>query len=284
MNNDKQSRQLDQVAEVMAARIIQQGVAAPVAAVPAEPSGDITQEDIMGAVARGWCAPENESKMMDSDLAIAISHEVYKILAALATPPIPAPVEAHNMPARRFVNVTGFLDADYVEFAEGSEFGGGVANGVPHESKHYTRADAEAIVRNGAWREVGLPCEAITAKGGNTSAESSERATKAAEGSIGDDPKFRKLVESVAGESVANLEHRVDELDAWKPFVAHIDTLLAARKDVPAKLTPVDAYDANDGVDGTHPSYGRGVFFTLNCMKTLFEAPDAPTTQPGERK
>jgi hypothetical protein len=46
----------------------------------------------------------------------------------------------------------------------------------------------------------------------------------------------------------------------------------------------VDAYDANDGVDGQHPSYGRGVFFTLNCMKTLYESvePAAPGASIGD--
>ena len=38
----------------------------------------ITREEIMGAVARGWCSKENEHKEMDSVLAIAISEEVSK--------------------------------------------------------------------------------------------------------------------------------------------------------------------------------------------------------------
>jgi len=33
-------------------------------------------EEIRGAVARGWCHPKNASKVMDSDLALAISEEV----------------------------------------------------------------------------------------------------------------------------------------------------------------------------------------------------------------
>lgn len=35
--------------------------------------------DIQGAVARGWCAEGNTHKEMDSDLALAISLEVYKL-------------------------------------------------------------------------------------------------------------------------------------------------------------------------------------------------------------
>ena len=40
----------------------------------------VTQEDIMGAVARAWCYPENEEKVMDEKLAIAASIEICKLL------------------------------------------------------------------------------------------------------------------------------------------------------------------------------------------------------------
>jgi len=40
----------------------------------------MTREDIMGAVARGWCSPKNENKEMDADLALAISGEVWNLL------------------------------------------------------------------------------------------------------------------------------------------------------------------------------------------------------------
>ena len=39
-------------------------------------------EEIRGAVARGWCDPKNSSKVMDTDLAEAISQEVHKIFIA----------------------------------------------------------------------------------------------------------------------------------------------------------------------------------------------------------
>jgi hypothetical protein len=42
--------------------------------------------DIMGAIARGWCAPINAAKVMDSDLAIAIAREVDAVLAARQAP------------------------------------------------------------------------------------------------------------------------------------------------------------------------------------------------------
>lgn len=47
------------------------------ASVPSSP----TREEIRGAVARGWCHDANQHKVMDPDLAIAISEEVEKALA-----------------------------------------------------------------------------------------------------------------------------------------------------------------------------------------------------------
>lgn len=40
----------------------------------------IKYEDILGAVARGWCTPKNQHKIMDADLAEAIAIEVYTLL------------------------------------------------------------------------------------------------------------------------------------------------------------------------------------------------------------
>lgn len=37
---------------------------------------------IRGAVARGWCDPKNSAKVMDTDLAEAISQEVHKLFIA----------------------------------------------------------------------------------------------------------------------------------------------------------------------------------------------------------
>jgi hypothetical protein len=36
----------------------------------------VNSEDLLGAIARGWCSKENEHKTMDSDLAVAIFDEV----------------------------------------------------------------------------------------------------------------------------------------------------------------------------------------------------------------
>ena len=46
----------------------------------ASPADRITLEGVRGAVARGWCAPENASKEMDVDIAEAITREVYALL------------------------------------------------------------------------------------------------------------------------------------------------------------------------------------------------------------
>jgi hypothetical protein len=42
-------------------------------------------DKIRGAVARGWCSPENSHKEMDSTLAEAISQEVLKLFDAKFT-------------------------------------------------------------------------------------------------------------------------------------------------------------------------------------------------------
>ena len=44
------------------------------------PEDKITVEGLRGAVARGWCAPENSHKEMDPDLSEAIVREVYELL------------------------------------------------------------------------------------------------------------------------------------------------------------------------------------------------------------
>ena len=36
----------------------------------------VDSEDLLGAIARGWCSKENSHKTMDSDLAFAIFDEV----------------------------------------------------------------------------------------------------------------------------------------------------------------------------------------------------------------
>ena len=36
----------------------------------------INREELLGAIARGWCSEKNEHKTMDADLAVAIFDEV----------------------------------------------------------------------------------------------------------------------------------------------------------------------------------------------------------------
>jgi len=52
---------------------------------PVALDGDADPE-ILGAVARGWCAPANAHKVMDSDLAFAIAQEVERVIARSAQP------------------------------------------------------------------------------------------------------------------------------------------------------------------------------------------------------
>ena len=42
----------------------------------------LTAEQILGAVARGWCHPTTSSKEMDADLALAIAAEVSALIDA----------------------------------------------------------------------------------------------------------------------------------------------------------------------------------------------------------
>lgn len=44
----------------------------------------VKMEEILGAVARGWCANGNTNKEMDTMLASAIADEVFKITETLA--------------------------------------------------------------------------------------------------------------------------------------------------------------------------------------------------------
>jgi len=44
------------------------------------PAKTLTDEEILGAIARGWCSEKNSSKTMDSDLAMAIADEIKAIL------------------------------------------------------------------------------------------------------------------------------------------------------------------------------------------------------------
>ena len=41
---------------------------------------ELSDEEIIGAIARGWCSEKNSSKTMDSDLAMAIADEIKAIL------------------------------------------------------------------------------------------------------------------------------------------------------------------------------------------------------------
>ena len=45
----------------------------------------LLREQVLGAVVRGWCHEKNAHKVMDRDLADAITEEVFKLLDPLLT-------------------------------------------------------------------------------------------------------------------------------------------------------------------------------------------------------
>jgi hypothetical protein len=62
---------------------------------PAAPApAALTAEQILGAVARGWCHPRNKFKVMDPDLAIAIAAEVNAMIAAAPVPAVQSAAKA----------------------------------------------------------------------------------------------------------------------------------------------------------------------------------------------
>lgn len=52
--------------------------------------------------------------------------------------------------------------------------------------------------------------------------------------------------------------------------IAEPDTATQAAKPLTAELVEVEGCVAEDGVEHSHPQYGRGVFFTYDCMKPLY--------------
>ena len=55
------------------------------AAQPQPEAVALTDADLLGAIARGWCSPANSHKTMDTDLAFAIAGEARAVLAAKGT-------------------------------------------------------------------------------------------------------------------------------------------------------------------------------------------------------
>lgn len=106
------------------------------------PDGDQRQIKI------GW------SEMKDGvlHLCVYIVDAAAPVLSA-EQPSQPQYQSSKSLPAARYYNKTGFFDADYIEFHEGDEYGGGVKDGIPHESRHYTRGMASVFIADGTWRE-----------------------------------------------------------------------------------------------------------------------------------
>ena len=66
-------------------------------------------EELLGAIARGWCHPKNEGKVFDPDLAIAIAAEVNALRAS--------PSEAVERDAARYrwLRSAGWFDDAIME-------------------------------------------------------------------------------------------------------------------------------------------------------------------------
>lgn len=60
---------------------------------------NVMKEELLGAIARGWCSKENEHKIMDPELALAIADEVMPLIARVRTETLDA-VEA-GMPEEK---------------------------------------------------------------------------------------------------------------------------------------------------------------------------------------
>ena len=87
-----------------------------------------TKELIRGAVARGWCSPENSHKELDVVLAEAISQEVEKLLNDVVAYCI-AEIESHNRdPAAGLAlneickNIQNYFETDRREMKSGGWF------------------------------------------------------------------------------------------------------------------------------------------------------------------
>lgn len=104
-------------------------------ALAAQPGAVPSLAEIRGAVARGWCSPENERKEMDSDLALAIADEVSQLLAAAPTEAKPAQQDA--------------VDAERWRAVRDAPAGSGIAlviPGVEGYTVHLSGDEADHIV------------------------------------------------------------------------------------------------------------------------------------------
>jgi hypothetical protein len=362
----------DLTAEV--ARLTALVAAAGVQIAPDGPLRHLSNEDIVGAVARGWCTPTNASKVMDSDLALTIAAEVHKLLAAApalserapsdhaddlavdrfaaamkdkmaksrakgrsgwddpaecterslrtmlrvhlskgdpvdvgnfammlfnrgerTSVPISLEVRAAIEEANRTGTSAALLPSGGVVFINrGHDYGEDDAAPAPERAIEAPSAGSDEPTE----RESLIACledDAAKLADANPGDEMAQTMRDAARllgldagapsaGSVGDDPEFDALLtklESATARSEWDEGKACNELR--QQFIAHIDSLLSAARKAALGGTPVEACDANDGVDGEHPRYGRGIFFTLNCMKTLYEFPlDGIAGQSGK--
>lgn len=78
--------------------------------------------EVRGAVARGWCAPANSTKVMDTDLAEAIAQEVCALMQAEAAAALSGGEAVATVCLRGETYAHGLMTELQVQHAEGVEF------------------------------------------------------------------------------------------------------------------------------------------------------------------
>jgi hypothetical protein len=121
-------------------------------------------------------------------------------------------------PAKRYENVHGFDDADYVEFVQGAEFGFGVKDGVAYPMP-YERDCAEGFVERGLWREVLVPAAApasgpVTFTAGDETLLDQLRAWEAEPAGLGAGKLYDAAIAHIDARVAAHVAEKLEHLRA----------------------------------------------------------------------
>lgn len=219
--------------------------------------------EILGAVARGWCAPKNSHKEMDSDLAIAIAQEVERVVRR-AKPVAAGELPKLPEPEYRFHYTADQMRA-YGQQCADSRPAGGVSYGYMARAKdgHETffKGDAsESVFHAAFWKDAGMQVIPLYAQ---------PAATLAASAAPECDPRMTAPTFSEYEESMRKLIRNLLEENKRLKSSA-----------VQAGAVPVEIVLLSDTVDATHPDHGAGRFFTLDAVRTIDRAA-APNNTEG---
>jgi len=287
---------------------------APVAAVPAEPSGKLTKSEArqildlaldLEKTGRIVALTEGQEKSdfiaRNRQIQCALTDVLAILTESAATPPIPAPVEGMvlaphyrgyaELGTGQYLLNHSAAGADcsfIISVATDAEKAGRV---VGDERVNHTGAllQPEAMaVRIDFTSVAGLDAMEGQLRKLRTEhfPESSERAPTGPVGSIGDDPEFHSLVADLytAYDESTTLGVSAPNEKAYGKLLVYIDTLLAASKTGPAKLTewisvedrlpgldvPVWLYEPDRGVWVGGRSDGGEGWLWCNCCGTQF--------------